>query len=483
MNLSSTGWKTRTKIVATLGPASLNEPILTTLLESGVDVCRINCSHADHDSVRAQVARIRRAAHRAQAHVAILLDLQGPKIRTGPAKQPVSLQRGDTLTIVMDETFEAREKRVGTTYPEMAKDVKVGDRVLFADGALGGKVSALRLDSAPPEVDILMEVGGELGSHKGINLPGIEMSVPSLTEKDKADLEVGLDVGVDYVALSFVRRVQDIHDLRDLMRAHGKEVPIIAKIEKPEALDNIDAICGLANGVMVARGDLGVELSIEKLPVAQKLIIQAAHRAGCLCITATQMLDSMERNPTPTRAETTDVANAILDGTDAVMLSGETAIGKYPVQAVQMMDSIAREVESSQFIHPTNIEDLPELPGTSGIVSRAACHAIVEGNRPLLVFTWTGASARFASKVRPRGPIFALTPNPQIADQLALVWGVEPVLISSVETTDDLISMGEKVLLEQGHIEVGQEIVILAGRSPRKETANLLKIHEAGQGS
>lgn len=481
--MTSTDWQTRTKIVATLGPASVNEPILTTLLESGVDVCRINCSHASHENIRAQVARIRRAADRAEAHVAILLDLQGPKIRTGPAKTPVALTAGDTLTVVMDDGLEAEGKRVGTTYPEMAQDVSPGDRVLFADGALSGEVSAVRTDTAPAEVDILIHVGGELGSHKGINLPGVEMSVPSVTEKDDADLAVGLDVGVDYVALSFVRSVADIEALRERMRAHGKEVPIIAKIEKPEALDNIDAICAVTNGVMVARGDLGVELSIEKLPVAQKRIIQAAHRAGCLCITATQMLDSMERNPRPTRAETTDVANAILDGTDAVMLSGETAVGKYPVQAVKMMDSIAREVESSQFIHPTAIEDLPPLPGTSGIVSRAACHAITEGVRPLLVFTWTGATARFASKVRPRGPIYALTSNPQVADQLALVWGVETVLISSVESTDDLISMGERVLLDQGHIQQGQEIVILAGRSPRKETANLLKIHQAGQES
>ena len=481
--MTSSDWKTRTKIVATLGPASVNEPILTTLLESGVDVCRINCSHASHDNIRAQVARIRRAADRADAHVAILLDLQGPKIRTGPAKTPVLLASGDTLTVVMDSSLEAEGKRVGTTYPEMANDVHPGDRVLFADGALSGEVSAVRMEATPPEVDIQIHVGGELGSHKGINLPGVEMSVPSVTEKDDADLAVGLDVGVDYVALSFVRSVADIEELRQRMHAHGKEVPIIAKIEKPEALDNIDAICAVTNGVMVARGDLGVELSIEKLPVAQKRIIQAAHKAGCLCITATQMLDSMERNPRPTRAETTDVANAILDGTDAVMLSGETAVGKYPVQAVKMMDSIAREVESSQFIHPTAIEDLPALPGTNGIVSRAACHAITEGVRPLLVFTWTGATARFASKVRPRGPIYALTSNPQVADQLALVWGVETVLISSVESTDDLISLGERVLLEQGHIQPGEEIVILAGQSPRKETANLLKIHQAGQES
>jgi pyruvate kinase len=474
------GLDTRTKIVATLGPASWDEPVLSNLLKAGVDVCRINCSHADQASIRRQVARVRRAAMRLGMHVAILLDLQGPKVRTGKVPEPLQLRRGDTLTVLMSSDFIGTGHRTGTTYPEMAHDVSEGDRVLFADGALSGQVTAIRLDLKPAEVDIRIDAGGALGSHKGINLPGVEMSIPSLTDKDKADLAVGLDVGVDYVALSFVRSAQDVLDLRAEMDRLGEQVPIIAKIEKPEAVENIKAIAAAAEGVMVARGDLGVEVSIEKVPVYQKQIIQAAHRAGALCITATQMLDSMERNPRPTRAETTDVANAILDGTDAVMLSGETSIGEFPIEAVSMMDKIAREVEGSQFFRTTPLDELPPLPGTTGIVARAACYAATEQARPLLAFTWTGVTARFAAKARPRGPVFALTPNPRVADQLALAWGVKPVVVPPVDSTDDLISVGERTLLERGLIKQNEEIVILAGRAPHRGATNLMKIHRAG---
>ena len=473
--------ETCTKIVATLGPSSWNEPVLSRLLEVGVDVCRINCSHADHEGIRRQVSRVRRATMRLKRHVAILLDLQGPKIRTGPSEAPITLKAGDTLTVVMDASYQAHDHTVGTTYPEMAEDVEPGVRVLFADGALAGEVVAVRHDASPKEVDIRMTVGGPLGSHKGINLPDVAMSVPCLTEKDLADLKVGLEVGVDYVALSFVRHADDIHELKAVIASHGSDVPVIAKIEKPEAVENIHEICKVSEGVMVARGDLGVEVSIEKLPVFQKQIINAAHRAGALCITATQMLDSMERNPRPTRAETTDVANAILDGTDAVMLSGETAIGMYPVQAVEMMDSIAREVEGSRFLTPTPLEALPPLNGISGIVARAACYAAREASRPFLAFTWSGMTARFVSKARLAGPVFALTPDARVADQLALVWGVTPVLIPIVNTSDELIALGEQTLLDRGLVKQGEELVILAGRSPTKETANLMKIHTAGE--
>ncbi|MFT5460952.1 MAG: pyruvate kinase, partial [Myxococcota bacterium] len=343
-----------------------------------------------------------------------------------------------------------------------------------------GEVTAVRHDSTPAEVDIRIEDGGELGSHKGINLPGVRMSIPSLTDKDKADLAVGLEVGVDYVAISFVRSPEDVLELREYMSTLGDAVPIIAKIEKPEAVAAIEAIAAVSEGMMVARGDLGVEVSIEKVPVYQKQIIRAAHRAGALCITATQMLDSMERNPRPTRAETTDVANAILDGTDAVMLSGETSVGLYPVESVRMMDRIAREVENSQFFEETPLDQLPPLPGTTGIVARAACYAATEKARPLLAFTWTGVTARFAAKARPRGPIFALTPNPRVADQLSLAWGVVPVIVPPVESTDQLIQVGERTLLERGLIRPGEEIVILAGRAPRRGATNLMKIHQAG---
>ncbi len=477
------GLQTRTKIVATLGPASWDEPVLSALLRAGVDVFRINCSHADHASIRRQVARVRRASMALGQPTGILLDLQGPKIRTSKVERPLVLQAGDRLTVVMiDAPVEAEgEPRVGTTYPQMADDVEVGDRVLFADGALQGEVVEVRHGRTPKEVVIRIDVGGELGSNKGINLPGVEVSVPCLTEKDRADLAVGLEIGVDYVALSFVQRPSDIRDLQAEMERIGVVRPIIAKIEKPQAVDQIDAICAVASGVMVARGDLGVEVRIEKVPVYQKHIIDAAHRHGALCITATQMLDSMERNPRPTRAETTDVANAILDGTDAVMLSGETAVGRYPVEAVRMMDSIAREVEDSRFFEPTPLDRLPPLPGPAGVVARAGMYAAAEGTRPLLVFTASGKTAFYAAKARPRGPIFALTPHPEVADRLALAWGVTPVVTARYTQVDELIAAGEQILLQRGDIAPGEELVIIAGRHADDQVANLLKIHHAGE--
>ncbi len=472
--------ETRTKIVATLGPASWDEPMLSDLLTAGVDVCRINCSHADHDGIRKQVSRVRRAAARLDKPTAILLDLQGPKVRTGKVPQPLELAVGDLLTIVMDEHLVGEGKRVGTTYPQMADDAPVGAVVLFADGALGGRIEAVRRNISPAEVDIRMDMAGELGSHKGINLPGVSMSIPSLTDKDRADLAVGLEVGCDYVALSFVRSAADVLLLREAMRALGTVLPIIAKIEKPQAVDDLENILDVSEGVMVARGDLGVEVNIEKVPVYQKIIIAAAHRKGRLCITATQMLDSMERNPRPTRAETTDVANAILDGTDAVMLSGETATGRYPMEAVGMMDRIAREVEASAFLRPTPLDALPPMEGTSGVILRAACAAAGTSGRPLVVFTWSGATARFVSKARPKGPILAITPHREVADKMSLVWGVTPLVAANVEGIDDLIRVGEQMLLSRGYVERGEEVIILAGRAPRQGATNLMKVHLAG---
>ncbi|HHO54554.1 MAG TPA: pyruvate kinase [Deltaproteobacteria bacterium] len=473
---------TRTKIVATLGPASWEEPVLTRLLEAGVDVCRINCSHADHESIRRQVARVRRVAMRLHKPTAILLDLQGPKVRTGAIPEPLELSPGDILTVVMDEDLIGRQLRIGTTYPQMASDVSTGDPVLFADGALAGCVVAIR-GGAPAEVDIRIDQGGALGSHKGINLPTVDLSIPCLTEKDLADLAVGVEVGIDYVALSFVQRAADVVALRGRLTAHSQpDIPIIAKIEKPCAVERIDEILEVADGVMVARGDLGVEVSIEKVPVYQKRILAAASRAGKLAITATQMLDSMERNPRPTRAETTDVANAILDGTDAVMLSGETSIGRYPVEAVQMMDKISREVEGSRFFRSLDEPDLPTLGGSAGLVVRSACYAAAERARPLVVFSWRGITARQVSKTRPLGPLYALTDNPRTADRLSLAWGVIPIVVPRVDTTDELLRVAEAALLQSGRIRLGEEIVVLVGPSPSRETANLMKIHQLGEG-
>ena len=471
----------RTKIVTTLGPACWEPEMLEALLTAGADVCRINCSHSDHAGIRRQVARVRRAASAVGKPVAILLDLQGPKIRTGPVPEPLALSAGDILTVRMDPHFVGDGTTVGTTYPEMAEDVSAGDRVLFADGALSGEVSQVRRPAnSVSEVDIRILDGGKLGSHKGINLPGVAMSVPSLTDKDREDLKVGMEVGVDYVALSFVRAAADVVELKEAMRSHGKELPVIAKIEKPQAVDAIDEILEVTEGIMVARGDLGVEVDIERVPVIQKHLIERAAQAGAVVITATQMLDSMERNPRPTRAETTDVANAILDGTDAVMLSGETSVGDYPLEAVRMMERIAVEVEQSRFFRAAIPERMPSVDGVAGVVHRSVATALTESARPLVVYTWSGNSALFASKVRPAGPIFALTPNPPVVDQLSLVWGVTPVLVPMVKDTDEMLASGDRALLDGEHLEAGTEVVILAGTSPVQGATNMLRIARCG---
>ncbi len=466
----------KTKIVATIGPASSGPEQLKKLLLAGVDVCRINCSHANADVIRADVSAIRRIAIAINKHVAILLDLQGPKIRTGPSDAPVSLNAGDVLTVVMDPDFKATGQRVGTTWPSMIDDVLVGERVLFADGALSGAVAAIR-PGQPGEIDIEMDVGGELGSHKGINLPQSNIQAPALTEKDIADLEVGVQAGADYVALSFVRHAADVRLLRSHLERLGcPELPVIAKIEKPEAVTHIEEILAEVQGLMVARGDLGVEMQLEQVPVIQKELIKAANLHGVPVITATQMLDSMERNPRPTRAETTDVANAILDGTDAVMLSGETSVGRYPIEAVAVMDRIAREVENSRFHRPRDLEKVRALAGPACSVARAACYAVQEGDRPLVIFTWSGRSAILASKARLRVPIFALTPDSTVCDRLSLIRGVTAVKLPVFRNTDELIAAGEKVLIEQGHLPEGSEVVVLAGNGPLRGATNLMKV-------
>ncbi len=472
---------TRTKIVATLGPASWDPETIEALILAGVDVVRINGSHTDGEGIRRQVARVRRASAQLGRPVAVLLDLQGPKIRTADIDPPLPLAVGDLLQIAVAEEPWVSGLRVGTTYEGLARDVRLGDRVLFADGALAGRVESVDHEATPSVVSVRIDEGGLLGSHKGINLPGVEVSAPSLSEKDLADLAVAVEVAVDYVAQSFVRRADDVIDLRRRLEALGCDAPIIAKIEKPEALDNLDAILDVADGVMVARGDLGVEVPLPTVPVLQKRILAAAARKGKLAITATQMLDSMERNPRPTRAETTDVANAIFDGTDAVMLSGETSVGRYPLESVRTMDAIARAAEASPFLHTTFIRDLPPLDGPAGAACRAACWALSEAPRPLIVFTHSGATARFMSRLRARGPIFAMSSNPRVVDAMALVWGVTPILLPVVHGIEEMTEAAERLLLHLGHVQPGDELVVLGGNHPRQESAAFLKFHVCGR--
>jgi pyruvate kinase len=469
----------KTKIVATIGPATRSRDGLRSLMLAGINVARINCSHATPGSIRSDVARIRQVATELDLRIAIMLDLQGPKIRVGMCEPPVELAPGDTLTVVMDEDLKAVGARVGTTWTTLADDVKAGEPALFADGALSGTVKEVRpaRGDAPAEVDIVMVHGGKLGSRKGINLPETDIKAPALTAKDRVDLGEGVAAGVDYVALSFVRTASDVAELREALTSHGADkLPVVAKIEKPQACEEIESILGHVQGIMVARGDLGVEIPFERVPVVQKDLIEAANRRGVLVITATQMLDSMERNPRPTRAEATDVANAILDGTDAVMLSGETAAGDWPVEAVQTMDAIARQVENSTWMRPPDVHDLPTTSTAEATVLQAACFAVRQVPRPLVVFTSSGSTAIKACKSRPPLGIYAITHKQQVADRLSLAWGVTSVVIPVIDGMDNLIAAGERALMGASLLQNGQEVVLLAGQQPQRGSTNMMKV-------
>lgn len=468
----------KTKIVATLGPSINTVDTLEKALLAGVDVCRINCSHLhEPEGIRKSIALVRRTAAKLNRSVGVLLDLQGPKIRCGVIEGGLELEHDDILTIVMDEDFVQDGNRIGTTWESMIQDVELNERVLFADGALTGSVSAIRADLPVGEVDIRIDVGGVLTSRKGINLPDSVIQAPALTEKDEEDLIVGLEAGVDFVALSFVRHGDDVRLLRQKMAAVGQgNIPIISKIEKPQAVVNIDDILTETDAIMVARGDLGVEIPIATVPGVQKDLISKAQKKGKMVITATQMLESMTHHPFPTRAEVTDVANAIIDGSDAVMLSGETSIGEYPFKAIQTMSDIALEIESSPHIKSTQITEMDRLKGRYNAVVRAACYAAQEGERPMVVFTWSGNAAIVASRARPPKPIFAVTPSTRVADKLRLVWGVHALVVPHIESTDELITATEEALKSAGFLESGDEVVILGGAAPIRGAANLMKI-------
>jgi len=468
----------KTKIVATIGPKTNNIEMLMSIMEAGVDICRVNCSHCTPEKIRRSVSNIRRAAAQLGRSVGILLDLQGPKIRTGTIEPPLQLETGDTLTVVMSKEYVSQDHKIGTTWPTMAQDVDIGDPVLFADGALSGTVTNIRhFDDKPAEVDIEMIVGGELKSRKGINLPDSDIKAPALTEKDEGDLVVGVEAGVDYVALSFVRHAQDLKILKSRLADLGKaDIPVISKIEKPQALKNIQEILENTEGIMVARGDLGVEIPIAKVPIAQKMLIREATRHGKIVITATQMLESMTHHPFPTRAEVTDVANAILDGSDAVMLSGETSVGEYPVKTVQTMAEIAIQTENTSSDHYLDIKEIIPLQGRYQSVIRAACYVAKEATRPLVVFTWSGRTAILASKTRPLQPIFAISPNQTVVDQMRMVWGVHAIKVPQIESTEELVIETQNALMAQGLLHRGDEVVILGGNAPLRGASNLMKI-------
>ncbi len=466
---------TSTKIVATLGPAC--ESRIGQLLAAGVDVFRLNASHGTREDHAACIQAVRAMARETGTFPAILLDLQGPKIRLGKFEsRGCELRTGAEFTITA-EPVAGNSERASTGYAKFARDVKPGDRVLLADGAVELRVLATNGVSAR----MCVVSGGPISAHQGINLPGANLSIPSLTEKDLADLQFGIDAGIDLVALSFVRTAGDVRLLRSELK--GANIPIVAKIEKPLAWDNIEAILDEANGVMVARGDLGVEMALEKVPRIQKSIIRRARRKHRFVITATQMLESMVEHPTPTRAEVSDVANAIYDGTDAVMLSAETSVGKYPVQAVQFMARIAAETEFSISKRGFQEPQPGPHPANAEILADAAYRAAREAKvAAIVVFTASGSSARLVSRYRPPVPIYAITPNELAARQLAINYGITPILAPDVSSTDEMLHQMDVLLVEHGVLEHGELVVFVAGQPPgRAGTTNLMKLHRIGE--
>ncbi|HEY7408460.1 MAG TPA: pyruvate kinase [Gemmatimonadaceae bacterium] len=464
----------RTKIVCTIGPASSSPAVLRSLIAAGMNVARINFSHGTHEQHAEVIGAVRRLAKEAGRPVAILGDLQGPRIRIGDIPAPIMLIEGSDIVLVPEAVAEAGE--VPVTYGELANDVKVGDRVLINDGLLDLVV----LDVRAPRVVARVVHGGPMTSHKGINLPGVLVSAPSITEKDRADIVFAVAQEVDYLALSFVRRAKDIEGLRRLIPPH---MLVVAKIEKDTALANLDSILRVTDGVMVARGDLGVELPFEEVPIAQKRIIALANAAGRPVITATQMLESMIENPRPTRAEASDVANAILDGTDAVMLSAETATGQYPELAVRAMSRIITEIES----HPAprqRATDHARLRRTDGPVETedAIAAATVAAVRMLavpliIVFTKSGFSARVVASHRPEVPILAATDVERTYRQLALVWGVQPELVPSSGSYNEMVGHALAAARRRGLARESERVVVTAGVPfDQPGSTNLMKV-------
>ena len=465
----------KAKIICTIGPASEDEQTLEALIKAGMDIARLNFSHGTHEEHRQKILKIRQISKKLGKPIAILQDLQGPKIRIGKFKKaPIHLKPGDTFTITTRDVL-GDESTVSTTYKNLPHDVQIGDAILVNDGLIKLKVKS------KTETDIICEVlnGGSLYDRRGINLPGVKISEPSLTEKDKDDLLFGLAQGIDYVALSFVRDAQGIYDMRAFMTE--KAVPIIAKLEKPEALENLDAIIQAADGVMVARGDLGVEISTEKVPSVQKTIIEKCLLKNKPVITATQMLDSMMVHPIPTRAEATDVANAIFDGSDAVMLSGETAFGDFPVESVRTMNSIIKESEK----HPQYFRVNPDkrieniLQDFSTSICHSAYHSACEIRAKfIVVLTRSGFTALKMSNFRPEVPILALTSNHRTFRKMCLYWGVIPVFVEKeIFMSEDLKEL-EGVLKAGNWIKRGDKLVIVAGSSRQQGGTNLLRLHE-----
>jgi pyruvate kinase len=468
----------RAKIVCTLGPATSSPEQITALVEAGMDVARLNFSHGAHADHATSYRLVREASDSTGHAVATLADLQGPKIRLGTfADGPVHWATGSQVCVTVEDV-EGTAERVSTTYKNLSDDARVGDRLLVDDGKLA--LTVVRVQG--PDVFCLVVEGGEVSNNKGLSLPGVAVSVPALSDKDEEDLRFALHLGVDFVALSFVRSPDDVELVRDIMRQEDILVPVIAKLEKPEAVANLEAIVEAFDGIMVARGDLGVELALEQVPLVQKRAIQAARERNKPVIVATQMLESMITNSRPTRAEASDVANAVLDGADAVMLSGETSVGAHPVGAVRTMERIIDAVESDHLWVPDVVR---RSRSRSGAIVRAAkdvSEALAV--KALATFTQTGETARRLAALHPKQPLLAFTVDARVRSQLALSWGVETFLVPSVEHTDDMVAQVDFSLLSIGRLKVGDRVVVVAGSPPNTVgSTNLIRVHEVGTDS
>jgi pyruvate kinase len=474
----------KAKIVCTIGPASDSPAMLDRLIEGGMDAARLNFSHGSYESHGRAIKAIRETAGRRRVAVAIIQDLQGPRIRIGkvpPAgidvttDQTVTLLPGQSSTAA---TASARDITIPVTYPYLADDVKSGARVLINDGLIELKVERVTAHT----VECRVVTGGRITSHKGINLPGTRISSPTITDKDREDLRFGVAQGVDYIALSFVRGAEDVAAAKKLIGEYGGDVPVIAKIERAEAVDCVESLLGQADGIMIARGDLGVEMGPEVVPILQKRLINEAKRRRCLVITATQMLESMTQSPRPTRAEASDVANAVFDGTDAVMLSAETAMGQYPVDAVRVMDRIVRAAEEGK--EPGVIRRAERAQNVSfpeAICAAASLAAAAIEAKAIVAFSESGPTARLLSKQRPAAPIIAFTPFEPVRHRMALYWGVIPHTMPLIVETDKRISEVERRLKGEGLVEKGQRIIIVSGAlAGQKGGTNLMKLHEVG---
>ncbi|WP_087104903.1 pyruvate kinase [Brachybacterium nesterenkovii] len=466
----------KAKIVCTLGPATSSYEQIRTLIESGMNVARMNLSHGTHDDHEEVYSNIRRAAEDLGRSVGVLVDLQGPKIRLGNfADGPYKLEVGDVFTITTDD-IEGTRERVSTTFKGLPGDCRPGDVLLIDDG----KVSVRVTEVSDTDVTTVVEVPGPVSNHKGINLPGVAVSVPAMSEKDIDDLRWGLRLGADLIALSFVRDAHDMDDVLKIMDEEGVRLPVIAKIEKPQAVRALRQIVGAFDGIMVARGDLGVELPLEQVPIVQKRAIELARRNAKPVIVATQVLESMIENPRPTRAEASDCANAILDGADAVMLSGETSVGKFPFEAVRTM---ARIISTTEEHGADRIASLGTIPHTrGGAITRAAWEIGDQLSAQYLVtFTESGDTARRLSRLRPTIPLLAITPYAQVANQLALSWGIESLLVPMQKDTDEMVRVVDELLRENKGLQPGDLVVIAAGSPPGVHgSTNTLRVHRIG---